>query len=176
MHICIGNLTIGWGNGLVPSGSKPLLQPMLSQICCHMASLGHNELSLGITGPNSMTICCISLAYYWHKQILINDSYTLSKPQTNNTKHGMNNKLKWAMTSVKCSHATAVIVFHFVFFPRGPFYQHGLPLIPAWISNHMSSQVWDEITCPFTNFNRCTIEVWEWISNSIPHFIMDVIT
>ena len=28
----------------------------------------------------------------------------------------------------------------------------------------------------FPNFNSCSIEVWEWISNFIPHFIMSVIT
>ena len=40
----------------------------------------------------------------------------------------------------------------------------------------MPSKVWDEITDPFPNFNGCTIEVWEWISNFIPHIMMDVIT
>ena len=30
--------------------------------------------------------------------------------------------------------------------PWGPFYELGLILIPAWISNHMSSKMWDEIT------------------------------
>ena len=43
---------------------------------------------------------------------------------------------------------------------RGPFYYHGLPLIPAWISNRMPSKVWDETTYPFPNFNGSTIEVW----------------
>ena len=38
----------------------------------------------------------------------------------------------------------------------------------------MPSKVWDEITYPFPNFNGCTVEVWEWISKFIPHFIMDV--
>ena len=28
----------------------------------------------------------------------------------------------------------------------GPFYQHGLTLIQEWLSNHMPSKVWDEIT------------------------------
>ena len=28
----------------------------------------------------------------------------------------------------------------------GPFYQHGLTLIPAWISNYIHYKVWDEIT------------------------------
>ena len=34
-----------------------------------------------------------------------------------------------------------------------------LTLIPAWISNHMPSKMWDEITYPFLNFNGCTVEV-----------------
>ena len=58
----------------------------------------------------------------------------------------------------------------------GPFYKHGLTLIPAWISNHKPCKVWDETTYPFLNFNGATVEVWEWISNFIPHIIMDVIT
>ena len=57
----------------------------------------------------------------------------------------------------------------------GPFYWHGLTVIPAWISNHMPCKVWDEIIYTFLNFNGCTVEVWEWISNFIPYFIMDVI-
>ena len=36
--------------------------------------------------------------------------------------------------------------------------------------------MWDEITYPFLNFNGCTIEVSEWISNFIPHFTGHVIT
>ena len=34
----------------------------------------------------------------------------------------------------------------------------------------------DEITYPFPNFNGTTVEVWEWISNLILHFIRNVIT
>ena len=49
---------------------------------------------------------------------------------------------------------------------RGPLYWYGLTLIPAWISNHIPAKVWDGITYPFPNFSGCTIEVWEWISNS----------
>ena len=33
-----------------------------------------------------------------------------------------------------------------------------------------------EITYIFPNFNRATVEVWEWISNFTRHFITDVIT
>ena len=45
---------------------------------------------------------------------------------------------------------------------RGPVYIHGLTLILAWISNHLPSKVWDEITYPIPNFNGYTVEVWEW--------------
>ena len=65
------DINIDSGNGLVPAGTRPLPEPMLTQIyvaiwrwlgavrqqtitwpnvrpdvCCHMASLGHNELTL----------------------------------------------------------------------------------------------------------------------------------
>ena len=56
-----------------------------------------------------------------------------------------------------------------------PLYRHGLTLCPAWICNHMPRKVWDGNTYPFLNFNGCTVEVQDWISNFIPHFMMDVI-
>ena len=56
------------------------------------------------------------------------------------------------------------------------FYEHGLTLIPAWINDHMPGNGWYGITYPFPNFNGCTIELWEWISNFIPHFVMGMIT
>ena len=49
-------------------------------------------------------------------------------------------------------------------------------LIPAWISGYTHYKVCNEITYPFPDFNRCTVEVWEWISNFIPHFTLHVIT
>ena len=56
-----------------------------------------------------------------------------------------------------------------------PFYENGLTLIPAWISNYIHYKVWDEITDPFLNINSATVEVKEWISNFIPHFSGHVI-
>ena len=41
----------------------------------------------------------------------------------------------------------------------GPFYKHGLTLIPAWISNYINYKARDEITYPFLNFYGCTVEV-----------------
>ena len=53
-------------------------------------------------------------------------------------------------------------------------------LLLTWINfnlsmDHMISKVLGEINYPFPNFNGCTVEVWEWISNFIPHFIMEAI-
>ena len=41
----------------------------------------------------------------------------------------------------------------------GPFYEHGLTLILAWISNYTHYNVWGEINYPFLNFNGTTVEV-----------------
>ena len=35
--------------------------------------------------------------------------------------------------------------------------------------NYIHYKMWDEVTHPFPNFNVCTLKVWEWISNFIPH-------
>ena len=35
----------------------------------------------------------------------------------------------------------------------------------------MASKILDEITYPLPNFNGATVEVWEWISDFITHFI-----
>ena len=40
----------------------------------------------------------------------------------------------------------------------------------------MPSNLWDEIIHVLPNFNGAAIGIWEWISNFIPHFIMDAIT
>ena len=46
----------------------------------------------------------------------------------------------------------------------------------SWISNYIHHKVWDEFTYPLSNFNGAAVEVWEWISNFIPHFLGHVIT
>ena len=46
----------------------------------------------------------------------------------------------------------------------GVFYQYGITLISAWISNYIHDKMWDEITNPFPNLNNGTVEVCEWMS------------
>ena len=73
----------------------------------------------------------------------------------------------WPLTCafhIPCTHTPEIIDMH-----RGVCDK---TLIPAWIINYTLSKVWDEITYPFLNFNGTTIEVKEWISNSIPHIIL----
>ena len=41
--------------------------------------------------------------------------------------------------------------------------------------NYIHYNVWDEITYPFLNFNGATVEVYEWMSNFIPHFTGHVV-
>ena len=52
----------------------------------------------------------------------------------------------------------------------------GLTLILARISNRMASKMWGKITYAFPNFNGAAVEVWGWIRNFVPYFVMDVIT
>ena len=47
------------------------------------------------------------------------------------------------------------------------------PSMDKWLHCY---NVWDEIAYPFPNFNGATVEVWEWISNFIPHLTGLVIT
>ena len=54
-----------------------------------------------------------------------------------------------------------------------PFKWYGVNLIPAWISNYVHYKV--KWIYSFPNFSA-TIKLLEWVSNFIPHFVMDVIT
>ena len=78
------------------------------------------------------------------------------------------------MSSAKSGHVSAGFrvsgVWHDIW-KFAPFF-HQWSLLLTWITlnssmddNHMPSKVWDEITYPFPNFNGCTVELWEWISN-----------
>ena len=40
----------------------------------------------------------------------------------------------------------------------------------------MPSQVWGDSSYLFPSFNGCTVEVYEWFGNFIPHVMRDVIT
>ena len=50
-------------------------------------------------------------------------------------------------------------VHHWLQDSCSPFSLHGLILIPAYIYNFIHYKAWDEITCPFLNFNGATVEI-----------------
>ena len=49
-------------------------------------------------------------------------------------------------------------------------------LVTTWISYYIYYDVWVKITYSFPKFNGATVEVWEWLSNFIPHFTWHVVT
>ena len=59
---------------------------------------------------------------------------------------------------------------------RGPLCLHALTLILAGINNYIHYIVWHKITYWLPNFNGVTAEVWRWMGNLIPHFIVLAIT
>ena len=50
------------------------------------------------------------------------------------------------------------VVSYIGFWYQGPFYQHGLTLIPAEIGKHMPSKVWNEIAYPFPTSTVATLK------------------
>ena len=55
--------------------------------------------------------------------------------------------------------------------PKAPHLLTWMTLNPKWISNYTRYKVSDEIAYPILNFNCCTAEVCEWMSNFTPHLI-----
>ena len=51
-----------------------------------------------------------------------------------------------------------------------------ITLIPAWISNYIHYNVWDEITYPFPNFNICTVEVCKCVCNLTHYYGCDYLS
>ena len=77
---------------------------------------------------------------------------------------------------VCCSRGKKKYIIYEVHMPPIVLHGHlGYLLLTLINFNHMPGKVWDEVTYPFPNFNGCTVEVWEWISNFIPYFIMGVV-
>ena len=83
------------------------------------------------------------------------------------------------MVSINILGLTCACLFNKIFITLPRLTSHLLQLdscIPTWISNHMLSKIWSEINYPVPNFHGFNVEVWEWISNFIAHFTMDVST
>ena len=80
-----------------------------------------------------------------------------------------------ASHNISCKHVH-ILLLHIsgMSCPKSPLLLilYDLTLIPAWINNHMPRRVWVKL---FIHSQTSMVEVWEWISYFIPHFIMDLI-
>ena len=121
---------------------------------------------------------CIGL-YYCKCNCFTNDKY---RHYNNNRKaivcfsHWLNNNWNYAITYLPYRRKKLSFMALLSSKPSVAPFTRGLTLIPVWISNHMLKNGWNGISYPFPNFSGSAIEVWESISNFIPHIIMDVIT
>ena len=59
---------------------------------------------------------------------------------------------------IRKSATTGLEVYWITWIFQGPFYWHGLTLIPVWINNYTLSKVWGENTYPLPNFNGATVQ------------------
>ena len=49
----------------------------------------------------------------------------------------------------------------------GPFYWHGINLIPAWIRNHIHCKIWDEFIYAFPTLQRCSLGIDKWLYTTL---------
>ena len=132
---------------------------LLKGLCCSPLTPVTQEIAY--LKAHQMISCCflLKLEYYSSENLLkfISNKTHIELPW-NWASAGSWHWIRSTMTPMSLAHRQPTI----------------LPTEPAWVSNHMSSEVSDEITDPF--LYGCPVEVWEWINNFITHFIMDVIT
>ena len=112
-------------------------------------------------------LLCSQTHGWTHRQMAGNDNTQRSK-LASKLASGKNHRLSGNLYGKPCSLGNRDYC--------SPFDYDGLTLTPARISNYIHCKMWDEIIYPFLNFNNCTVEVWEWISNFNLHFTIDVIT
>ena len=70
------------------------------------------------------------------------------------------------------THLFVVVIYIF----QGPICLYGITLIPAWVRNYIHYKIWYKIIYLFPNTNGRNIDIWEWITNSIPQLTQHVIT
>ena len=82
--------------------------------------------------------------------------------------------LHWHWINCVISHSASVITLQAMGKFTGAPFPNKFNL--GWLSDYIYNNVCVEITDPFRNFNGAIVEVWEWISNFIPHLTGHVTT
>ena len=147
-------VNLGLGNGLLPV-DKPLLTTLIGLGTIHLGAISLEVLYISIYKTN-LNITFLKLLPY------LPGANELMELSQGSWKHDITAPGCTSFVSSENLTLESLLLTWFNF--------------PAWISNHLPSKVWDEITYPLRNFNGATIDIWEWISNFIPDFIIDVIT
>ena len=136
---------------------------------------GHTKVTkfhMLFRGPRLIaTISCVVV-----KQIKSNPLYAKRQPVDRQRCKGL---LVHACSDLETSSVLYVrhrrvlcsILIHYT---MGPFYQHGLTLIQAWISNLMFSVGWKYVS--ISKLQRLHRWSLGWIRNFIPHFLMNANT
>ena len=139
------------------SGTKPLLEPMLSY--CHFRLLGMNFSEIWIETQNFsfMKMHLKMLSVKWRPFCPGTNGQITLRHALIHSDNRMNNLVWCSYSSWQMRRGTLLLSVWTIPHQSGQavdrtswghFYQHGLILIAAWISNYIH-QVWDEITYPF---------------------------
>ena len=162
-HICVSNLTfIGSDNGLSPGRRQANIWTKAGILLIGPSGTNFSEILIEILAFSFKKMRLKASSAKWQPYCLGLNVLTSPSPRTRNDVTGCSwycqHIQRWRGWRRKLSSITATAN------TRCPFYKHILTLIPSWTSNHMLSNAWNEITCPFPN---CYYEVWKWISNFI---------
>ena len=120
-------------------------------------------------------VCMHYIPYLYHTHQCLKRNASLAEVHVVYMPHIINDDISttplhliyyaWSKQKHKVSHC---VLIDSVRHSSGPFYS-------IWVSNYIHYKMWDEITYIFPNYNGLTVEVWEWIRDFIPHFIMELI-
>ena len=142
-----------------------------SKLIRHLMNAGaHTSAQYCITEARWVFLCWLFyfITYIIHYWLLNSDDAILTHWRLECIYAAVN----WVMNDIQL----VIIDLESPSLTSGQFYWFAFTLLPARISNSIHYKAWDEITYPFPNFNSTTGEVWEWMSNFIPHFTWHVIT
>ena len=81
--------------------------------------------------------------HFMNKSFLISTSIQFPCMKRRDRPH-LDTKCEWHRSGYYC----------YVLYAWGPFHQHGLTLISAWIGNYIHYKMWDEITYPIPKLQR----------------------
>ena len=161
-------------------------QEICTRFCCALLCCGyaivHNEFTWSIYPYWSGLLC-----WHWGNRWICENQLIYNHNKAQQSKNRVHISWDILYTLIRYTYSYTILrktVYlywsqkkdHRSRYIPGPLHLQGWTLIPAWVSKHAPCKVWDEITHPFPNFDGCTVEVWGWIRNFTPHFIVEVIT